>query len=67
MAVLLAIFALQNAETVTVAFLFWDLDISRALLILMSIGLGILVCFIISYSRPHKNKSTEKNTRVSED
>ena len=66
LAILLAIFALQNAETVTVEFLLWHLDISRTLLILLSIGMGIILSYIISFTRPHKNKSTEKNVTESE-
>lgn len=66
-AILLAIFALQNAEIVNVKFLFWHLEISRTLLILLSIGMGMLFCFLITLSGSRKKKSKEQNATKSKD
>jgi uncharacterized integral membrane protein len=39
---LVAVVALQNAETVTVKFLLWQLSLPRALMILGSMGVGLI-------------------------
>lgn len=40
---LLIVFALQNAASVTVRLLFWQLEMPRALLILVVLVIGIIV------------------------
>lgn len=57
LAIVLVIFAIQNAEIVTVEFLFWHLDISSALLILLSVGMGALAYFLLSLSGSLKRKN----------
>lgn len=47
-AFLLLIFLLQNTEIVSVTFLFWQLSISRILLIPLLILLGFLLGFIVA-------------------
>jgi len=42
------IFALQNSVPVTVSFLFWKFESSLALVLLISLGLGVLVSFLLS-------------------
>ena len=39
---LVAVVALQNAETVTVKFLLWQLSLPRALMLLASMGVGLI-------------------------
>jgi len=41
--VLVALFILQNTETVPISFLFWEFRISRALMIFMVFVIGVLV------------------------
>jgi len=59
--ILLVVFSVQNAEIVPVKFLFWQLEISRALLILISAGIGALTFSIISFSSSFKKTSTQKD------
>jgi len=47
---LIVIFTVQNAAVVAVSFLFWKLEISRALLIFFVLIIGIIVGWI---SRSH--------------
>ena len=42
------IFALQNSVPVTVSFLIWKFESSLALVLLISLGLGVLVSFLLS-------------------
>ena len=42
------IFALQNSIPVTVSFLIWKFESSLALVLLISLGLGVLVSFLLS-------------------
>ncbi|MCH6579567.1 MAG: LapA family protein [Nitrospinae bacterium] len=41
--ILVALFILQNTETVPISFLFWEFRISRALMIVMVFAIGVLV------------------------
>ena len=45
---LIVIFSIQNAEATDVNFLFWNLSISRVLVILGSFSIGILVGVLMS-------------------
>lgn len=46
--VLLVLFAFQNNDEVEVDFLFWSLEMSRIVLILGSMGIGIIAAWMIS-------------------
>ncbi|NIQ00658.1 MAG: DUF1049 domain-containing protein [Nitrospinaceae bacterium] len=46
--ILIVIFTLQNAEVVTIKFLFWDYSVSRSIMIFMVLVIGILVGWILS-------------------
>ena len=52
----LVVFAIQNAEQVSVHFIFWHIDISRALLILVSVGTGALIHSLFSFSSSWKRR-----------
>lgn len=41
--VLLATFFIQNAEAVPVRFLFWDMTVSRSIVLLITFALGLIV------------------------
>ena len=65
LATLLVVFAIQNAEVVSVKFMFWKLEVSRALLILLSMAIGAIFTIILSMSFPKKKKVVDKqNTKV---
>ena len=57
-ACLVVIFILQNTAVVNVHFLFWSLSMSRSLLIIVFVGIGILVGWLLhSYvAFRHKHK-----------
>ncbi len=42
------VFALQNITAVTVTFLFWNLQGSLALVLLLSVGVGVLISLLVS-------------------
>lgn len=57
-AILTVIFALQNTEIVTVEFYFWDINMPRALLILFSFALGLIIgLFLTAFSKNKKEKA----------
>lgn len=41
--IVVVLFSIQNVEIVTINFLFWELAISRALMIILVFALGILI------------------------
>ncbi len=45
---LVALFAIQNATTVDVKFLFWSLSVPRVLLIVALLGVGFLLGITVS-------------------
>lgn len=47
---LLFVFAVQNAKTVEIAFFFWDLVVSRALLLFVVFVLGGIVGWVLRAS-----------------
>ena len=48
--ILVVVFVVQNATLVTVDFLFWEFRSSLALLILVSLALGIIISLLVSLS-----------------
>jgi uncharacterized integral membrane protein len=58
-AVLASIFVLQNAAAVEVNFLTWTISMSRALLILFTLAIGLVLGWLLhSYSAYRKSRST---------
>ena len=53
---LVVIFTLQNTEVVTIKFLMWDMEISRALLIFLLLGIGIIIGAFLGSYRPQGQK-----------
>lgn len=66
-AVLVAIFAIQNAETVNIKFITWQVSISQALVILVSAMFGAIIAMMISMVQHMKLKATIRtgNKRIS--
>lgn len=57
LAVLALIFLLQNIAAVSVSFLFWDISMSRAVLIFFSLLIGFVIgWFLNSYLSYRKDK-----------
>ncbi|NNJ88320.1 MAG: LapA family protein [Eudoraea sp.] len=51
-AIIVVIFSLQNSEITQVVFLFWELSMSRVLVILGSFAIGVLVGILVSLKLP---------------
>jgi len=60
-ALIVAVFAVQNAEAVDISFLTMDLSISQALVILISAAFGALVVLLLSLVRWIKCQSKIKS------
>jgi len=55
----LVIFAVQNASVVTINFLFWQLSISRALMIFFVLAIGVIIGLILG-TYLHTHRKTKK-------
>jgi uncharacterized integral membrane protein len=55
-----ALFVLQNMEPVYVKFLFWNMQMSLALALLVAFSLGSLVALLIHYAGHMKNKFSKQ-------
>ena len=53
---LVFVFAVQNAKTVEIAFFFWDLEVSRALLLFVVFVLGGIVGWVLRASAIRQKK-----------
>jgi uncharacterized integral membrane protein len=51
-AIIVVLFSLQNSAITQVEFLFWELSMSRVLVILGSFAIGVLVGILVSLKRP---------------
>ncbi|MEW6519750.1 MAG: LapA family protein [Thermodesulfobacteriota bacterium] len=53
MALLLGVvvFTLQNTEMITIRFLFWQFSLSRALMLFLVLGIGVLLGFLLGTYR----------------
>ena len=58
MALLLAVvvFTLQNTESISIRFLFWQFSLSRALMLFLVLGIGILLGFLLGSIRTDANR-----------
>jgi putative membrane protein len=56
LSILVGIFALQNALPITVTFLFWQLEGSLALILLVTFTLGVFVTLLLSAPAMIKRK-----------
>jgi uncharacterized integral membrane protein len=63
-AILFAVFILQNAQVVEVRFLFWGTEASRAIVLLVTFFLG-LVCGWLSGWKQKKPAENKPNPNVS--
>lgn len=67
-AVLCIIFALQNADDVTIQYFFWELRMALALVIILSMSVGVVVALAITLPGKIKQKRTinKQNKRIKE-
>ncbi len=63
-AILVAIFALTNAEVVSVRLFFWTYELSGSLLILISVTLGAILVFLLNTAGWLKSKFTIKEVKT---
>jgi len=56
LSIIIAIFAITNADIITVRLFFWTFDLSGSLVILISVGLGGLLVFLFGLVSFFKNK-----------
>mgnify|MGYP000488653755 CR=1 FL=1 len=63
-AILIAIFAIQNASIVALNILMWEFEISLAVVVLGSIIFGALVIGIFSYFKQFQLKRRNKNLKL---
>lgn len=64
LAILVAIFAVQNAEQVTIRFLLWTFQTSTVIVILISAGVGALLAALLSLPQ---NLKLRRRLRQSEE
>lgn len=58
------IFVAQNIEVVTMKFLFWELSMARAVLLIFSLLIGFIIGWILhSYMAYRKNKKEIQNIK----
>ena len=62
LALIVLIFLVQNIEVVTVSFLFWEMSMSRAVLLFLSLLIGFIIGWLA-----HSFLSYRKNKRASSD
>lgn len=67
LASLTAAFALQNTESVTVRMLLWEYQTSLVLVILGSVGIGIVLTFLSSLGRRWKRSTTIRSLQSTVD
>tara|TARA_R110000868_G_scaffold9662_1_gene47736 strand:- start:627 stop:851 length:225 start_codon:yes stop_codon:yes gene_type:complete len=57
LSLLVAIFILQNMQTVAVNILFWQINMPRALLIALLLSIGILIGLLLRFGRKKPKKA----------
>jgi uncharacterized integral membrane protein len=60
---LLLVFIIQNAAVVELHFLFWTMSMSRSLMILFVLFIGLVVGWIVGSQFHHKHTSDENQTK----
>ena len=60
LAILIVIFTIQNTEVVPIRFFVWKASISRALMLLSTLFIGIILGWLITWTGYSKRKRKEK-------
>lgn len=61
--ILTALFAIQNATVITVSFLVWEFEASLALVLILTLGVGVLVGYLATLPSAWKKSSELRQTR----
>jgi len=56
-----AVFIVQNAQVVTVSFLFWKIEASRAIVLMVTFVLGLFTGWIVTQLFKKSNKDLKRN------
>ena len=65
LAALTALFAIQNSGVITVSYLGWETDASLALILILTLGIGILIGYLAGL--PSSLRKTSQLRRVKRD
>ncbi len=60
--ILLVIFTMQNSEIVSIKMFFWLFEMSRALLIIVCISIGLLIGLLIPKKKAKRVKNENNNS-----
>jgi uncharacterized integral membrane protein len=64
LAILIVIFTIQNTQVVEIKFFIWQTSISRALVLLSTLFIGIILGWLITWAGYSRRKRKEKEERV---
>lgn len=63
LAALTAVFAIQNSDVIRVSFLGWDWEASLAIILILTLGVGVLVGYLLGLPSRMKKGSQLRQTR----
>ena len=63
LAILTALFAIQNATVITVSYLVWRFEASLALVLILTLGVGILIGYLATLPSSWKKSSQLRRTQ----
>ena len=64
LAILIVIFTIQNTQVVDIQFFMWKASISRALVLLSTLFIGIILGWLITWAGYSRRKRKEREERV---
>ncbi len=64
LAILIVIFTIQNTQVVEIKFFIWQTSISKALVLLSTLFIGIILGWLITWAGYSHRKRKEKEERV---
>lgn len=63
LAILTALFVIQNAAVITVSFLIWEFEASLALVLILTLGVGVLIGYLATLPASWRKSSELRQTR----
>lgn len=64
LAILIVIFTIQNTQVVEIKFFIWQTSISKALVLLSTLFIGIILGWLITWAGYSRRKRKDKEERV---
>lgn len=64
LAILIVIFTIQNTQVVEIRFFIWQTSISKALVLLSTLFIGIILGWLITWAGYSRRKRKEREERV---